>query len=519
MSLSPGERLGAYQILAPLGAGGMGEVYRARDTRLDREVAIKVLPASVAQDRDRLARLEREAKVLASLNYPHIAQIYGLEESGETRALAMELVPGSTLKGPLPLDTALAYARQIAEALEAAHEKGITHRDLKPANIMVTPEGVVKVLDFGLASAPSREGESDPANSPTLTMAATQAGVILGTAAYMAPEQAAGKPVDKRADIWAFGVVLFEMLTGARLFDGGETISHTLADVLRAPIDLDRLPKETPRAVRHLLRRCLDRDVKTRLRDIGEARIAIVAALSESGEEAEAAPQRRAIVPWAVAALVGIAAAALGLLHFREAPPPERVIHATLLPPDGAEFDFNSSYALPALSPDGTRIVFGARAKDGKTQLWLRRLDSPIAQPLPGTESAEFPFWSPDSKWVGFGQEAKLKKIDISGGPPVTVADLMAQFWSGSWSPDGIILFSLQGNSMPLWRVAAAGGTPTAVIPLEKGKEFAQLPPPMVLARWAPFPVHHRPTARHAGSGRFPRRTKQAWKTCGSSRL
>jgi serine/threonine protein kinase len=262
MSLSPGEKLGVYQILAPLGAGGMGEVYRARDTRLDREVAIKVLPAAVAQDRDRLARFEREAKVLASLNHPHIAQIYGLEESGETRALAMELVPGSTLKGPLPLETALAYARQIAEALEAAHEKGITHRDLKPANLMVTPDGMIKVLDFGLASAPSREGESDPANSPTLTMAATQAGVILGTAAYMAPEQAAGKPVDKRADIWAFGVVLFEMLTGARLFGSGETISHTLADVLRAPIDLDRLPKETPRPVRQLLRRCLERDVK-----------------------------------------------------------------------------------------------------------------------------------------------------------------------------------------------------------------------------------------------------------------
>jgi len=276
MSLTPGTKLGPYEILAPIGAGGMGEVYRARDTKLDRDVAIKVLPQALAQEPERLARFEREAKVLAALNHPNIAQIYGIEASSTGRALVMELVPGQTLSGPLPLATALNYAKQIAEALEAAHEKGITHRDLKPANIMITPAGVVKVLDFGLAAVEQNPVSlSDPSNSPTLTMRATQAGMIMGTAAYMSPEQAAGKPVDKRADIWSFGVVLFELLTGHQLFGEGETISHTLADVLRAPIDFDKLPKETPKAIRDLLRRCLDRDVRKRLRDIGEARVGI----------------------------------------------------------------------------------------------------------------------------------------------------------------------------------------------------------------------------------------------------
>src|SRR5229473_1597089 len=261
MPLSVGTKLGPYEILAPIGKGGMGEVYKARDTKLDREVAIKVLPAALAQDPERLARFEREAKVLAALNHPNIAQIYGLEQ----RALVMELVEGETLKGPLPIETALNYAKQIADALEAAHEKGITHRDLKPANIMITPAGVVKVLDFGLAAVAQdpASGSADPSNSPTLTMRATQAGMILGTAAYMSPEQAAGQPVDRRADIWAFGVVLWEMLTGQRLFTG-DTVAHILADVLRAPIDFDKLPSATPRVIRDLVKRCLDRDAKNR---------------------------------------------------------------------------------------------------------------------------------------------------------------------------------------------------------------------------------------------------------------
>jgi serine/threonine-protein kinase len=280
MSISAGERLGQYEILAPIGAGGMGEVYRAKDTKLKREVALKVLPDSFAGDPERMARFQREAEVLASLNHPNIAAIYGVEE----RALVMELVPGAPLTGPLPVDTALNYARQIADALEAAHDKGIVHRDLKPANIMITPSGVVKVLDFGLAAVPISGSNGDPTHSPTLTIAATQAGMIMGTAAYMSPEQAAGKPVDKRADIWSYGVVLWEMLSGERLFDG-ETISHTLADVLRAPIDFDKLPKETPRTIRDLLRRCLDRNVKNRLRDIGEARVAIQNLGKEPGHQ------------------------------------------------------------------------------------------------------------------------------------------------------------------------------------------------------------------------------------------
>src|ERR1700680_3305179 len=312
MPLSAGTRLGPYEILAPIGAGGMGEVYRARDTKLDRDVAIKVLPAALAQDPERLARFEREAKVLPARNHPNIAQIYGLEQ----RALVMELVPGETLKGPLPLETALNYAKQIADALEAAHEKGITHRDLKPANIMITPTGVVKVLDFGLAfvAQDPASGSADPINSPTLTMAATQAGMIMGTAAYMSPEQASGKPVDKRADIWSFGVVLWEMLTGKRLFDG-ETISHVLAEVLRGDIDFNNLPREAPTKIRDLVKRCLDRDLKTRLRDIGEARIAIQKYQSDpiSAKETQAAPSRPrfSAVAWVVA-VVALALAAWG---------------------------------------------------------------------------------------------------------------------------------------------------------------------------------------------------------------
>ena len=281
MELESGTRLGPYEVLGPLGAGGMGVVYRATDTNLKRQVAIKVLPASVAGDADRLSRFQREAEVLAALNHPNVAAIYGLEKSDGTIALVMELVEGPTLadriaQGAVPVDEALHIARQIAEALEAAHEQGIVHRDLKPANIKVRPDGTVKVLDFGLAAVAQGAGAiaADVTNSPTLTLAATRAGVILGTAGYMSPEQAAAKPVDKRADIWSFGVVLWEMLTGTRLFDG-ESVSHTLADVLRSEIDFDRLPGETPQSVRVLLRRCLDRDVKARLRDIGEARVAL----------------------------------------------------------------------------------------------------------------------------------------------------------------------------------------------------------------------------------------------------
>ncbi len=329
MTLAAGTKFGPYEILSPLGAGGMGEVYRARDGKLNREVAIKVLPEAVAEDAERLARFQREAQVLASLNHPHIAAIYGLEKSGDVEALVLELVEGETLaerisQGPIPVEEALAIGRQIADALEAAHEKGIVHRDLKPANVKVTPEGKVKVLDFGLAKALTGDASSpDQTHSPTLTAAATQAGVVLGTAAYMSPEQARGKAVDKRADIWAFGAVLYEMLSGQKAFEG-ETVSDTLAAVLRADIDWSRLPPQTPAAVRGVLRRCLDRDPKHRLRDIGDARIALEdLASSGSGAatpaEPSAAPARRPVWPWAAAVLAALLLGALAG-HFASSP-------------------------------------------------------------------------------------------------------------------------------------------------------------------------------------------------------
>ena len=463
MSLSAGDKLGPYEILVPLGKGGMGEVYRARDNRLDREVAIKVLPAAVAQDRERLARFEREAKVLASLNHPNIAQIYGLEESGDTRALAMELVPGATLSVPQPMESALHYARQIADALEAAHEKGITHRDLKPANIMITPEGVVKVLDFGLASVPSREGVgSEVSNSPTLTMAATQAGVIMGTAAYMSPEQAAGKAVDRRADIWSFGVVLYEMLVGRKLF-AGETVSHTLADVLRAPIDLDKLPRETPRGIRDLLRRCLNRDPKKRLRDIGDARLAIEEALSGSEEGTAAtvqSPARLVRILGAVAAVFAAALAGLAFVHFREKPPAAQVVRFQIPAPEykGLYKLASSSGNGLSVSPDGRSLAFTALATNNHTSIWIRSLDALDVRLLPGTEDANGLFWSPDSRNLGFAAAGKLKRIEAAGGPAQTLCDLPGAFRGGAWAPDGTIVIGLAGR--PLMRVSDTGGAP-----------------------------------------------------------
>jgi serine/threonine protein kinase len=320
MALTAGTRLGPYEILTPIGAGGMGEVYRARDTKLDRDVAIKVIPPALAQDPERLARFEREAKVLASLNHPNIAQIYGVEE----RALVMELVAGETLKGPLPLDSALNYARQIADALEAAHEKNIVHRDLKPANIMITPAGVVKILDFGLAAVAPSSDPSNPADSPTLTISPTRAGMILGTAAYMSPEQARGKVVDKRADIWAFGVVLFEMLSGKRLFEG-ETVSDTLAQVLTKQPDWEQVPAK----VRGLLEACLQKDPKQRLQAIGDWRLL----LAEANPQAGAAPRSK--LPWILTAALAVAFSAVAFVHFREIPPERPHIRFQVAPPEG----------------------------------------------------------------------------------------------------------------------------------------------------------------------------------------
>ena len=451
MQLSPGEKFASYQVLSLLGKGGMGEVYKARDLQLKREVALKVLPGAFANDPDRLARFQREAEVLASLNHPNIAAIYGMAHSAGSYALVMELVIGESPKGPLAWNDAWKLAQQMASALEYAHDNNVVHRDLKPANIMVTAEGVLKLLDFGLAKAMSApmSGSLDPENSPTLTMGATVAGTIMGTAGYMSPEQAKGRSVDKRADIWSFGVVLWELLTGERLFKG-EDVADTLAQVLTKEVDVTRVPI----VARNLLTECLQKDPKLRLRDIGDAPRLVGQALPPDS----AAPAHASRWAWPAAAAFLLTTFALGWIHFREAPPELRAIQTAILPPDDGEFEFvGNTNSIPAISPDGNLIVFGARAKDGKQQLWLRHLDSGVAQPLPGTEGATPPFWSPDSRWVAFIQENKLKKIDVQGGPAVTIADIPQPLRGGSWNRDGVIL--LGGNrTNPIARVSASGG-------------------------------------------------------------
>jgi eukaryotic-like serine/threonine-protein kinase len=370
MTVQPGTRLGPYEVVSSLGAGGMGEVFRARDTKLGRDVALKTLPIAFVHDADRLARFRREATVLASLNHPNIAAIYGFEESTSGPALVLELVEGPTLAdqlvaGPLPIAQALAIARQIADALEGAHDQGVIHRDLKPANVKVRPDGTVKVLDFGLAKA-MESGSSvnaDLMTSPTITSPAmTGMGVILGTAAYMSPEQAVGRPIDKRADIWSFGVVLWEMLTGQRLFEGGETVSHVLADVLRADIPHAKLPSTTPAPIRELLRRCLQRDVRTRLRDIGEARVVIAECLANPSGMSTVAPSiRRGSTGLVTSLATGIAlvslavAAAIAYVHFRERPPEAPTLRFQIAPPD------NLNAEVVQLSP-GSRTSPTSRA-------------------------------------------------------------------------------------------------------------------------------------------------------------
>jgi serine/threonine-protein kinase len=458
--MSPQQSIAHYKIVSKLGEGGMGAVYRATDTKLNRDVAIKVLPETFAADPDRLARFTREAQVLASLNHPNIAAIYGVED----RALIMELVEGDELKGPLPVGTALTYARQIAEALEAAHDKGIIHRDLKPANVKVTPQGSIKVLDFGLAAVTQANAvaSGNSANSPTLTMmGATQAGLILGTAGYMSPEQAAGKPVDRRADIWSFGVVLHEMLTGKRLFDG-ETVSHTLASVLQGPIDFDSLPKQTPNAVRNLLKRCLDRDLKTRLRDIGEARIAIL----NLGKEPEPAPSEagapQARLPWiAATAALGVIAAVALWAPWRTSQPDARPL--LRLDVDlGEDVSLPSGWASPvAISPDGTRLVYPS----GKlAKLFTRRLDQAKATEIPGTEGPQWlgAFFSVDGQWVGFPTPSnKVAKVSVEGGAVVPLT-LTVAFTGGSWDEQGNILVGSAYGGLK-W-LPAGGGTPETLV-------------------------------------------------------
>ena len=501
-----GQSLAHYRVTAALGAGGMGEVYRASDSKLSRDVAIKVLPDEVADDPERLARFRREAQVLASLNHPNVGAIYGIEEADGRPFLVLELVPGETLadrieKGPMPVAEALDVARQIADGLAVAHEKGIVHRDLKPANVKLTPDGQVKVLDFGLARAGALDGAEGSlpslSHSPTLAAHGTAAGVILGTAAYMSPEQARGKTVDKRADIWAFGVILWEMLTGRRLF-AGETVSDTLAAVLRADLDWKELPSLPP-ALERLMRRCLARDPKARLHDIGDARLEIADALAARPETAAPplAPvaRRPALLPWALAAVAVLAAAGLGVVAYRHLGERAQVVRFELHPPANAQFQLVSNRpGVVAVSPDGRSLAFSA-VSEGEARLFVRALDAIEARALPGTEGAEFPFWSPDSRSIGFFAGDKLKRVEAAGGPPLTLCTVQ-QGKGGAWSPEGIIVFAPGANSA-LSRVPQGGGEPAPVTKLDsaRGDDSHRHP------RFLPDGRHFLYLARNPGGG------------------
>ena len=465
-----GSTLGHYRIVAELGRGGMGEVYRADDTRLHRQVAIKVLPEEFTQNPDRLARFKREAQLLASLNHTNIASIHGLEEAEGRQFLVLELAEGETLadrivQGPIPVEEALPIAMQIAEALETAHEKGIIHRDLKPANIQVDTDGKIKVLDFGLAKALEPEHAargSDPSLSPTLTSAGTVVGVILGTAAYMSPEQARGKAVDKRADIWGFGCVLYETVTGRQAF-GGETVTDMVAAVVNREPDWDALPDALPVAVRRLLRRCLEKDPRNRLRDAGDVRIEI----QDAVRGVEELPAGVTGVPvaagpgWRLLALVAVLAAVAGglaswrLLHPEAAGPPAPAVRLQL----DLEQQLDQS-GLPfrslAISPDGNRVAYVARV-GSTTQLYLRELDEFESVPIPGTEGGRSPFFSPDGRSLGFFAQGQLKKISLAGGMPLPLGPVAGFHYGATWGEDDTILLAASVEKFP-YVVSAAGG-------------------------------------------------------------
>jgi eukaryotic-like serine/threonine-protein kinase len=489
-----GSRLGPYVVTAKLGEGGMGVVYRGTDTNLDREVAIKVLPSALTTDAERLARFDREAKLLAQLHHPNIASIFGLEEANGVRALVMELVEGPTLAarlaaGPLSLTESLLVARQVAEALEEAHEKGIVHRDLKPQNITAPIDGKVKVLDFGLAKAmapasSSQASDAQLTHSPTMTIGTTQVGVILGTAAYMAPEQAAGGAVDRRADIWSFGVVLWEMLTGRRLFEG-ETVAHVLAGVLKDTPDFAALPRDTPERIVTLLQRCLRRKSRERLQSIGDARVVIEEVLADpqAGDRARSSElsaagrsksARSSKVAW-LAAAAGLAAAAIfGVLWLGRARGrgSDRIVHAALVPPPDTVLGDTL-----ALSPDGRRVVFEAwDNKSGARSLWLRDLSQGRAERLEQTEGGEMPFWSPDGRYLAFFAKGRLKRLDPAGGPAQELCEAPTPR-GGSWGADGRIVFT-GSFRVGLSVVPATGGTPRPLTKLDgsRGEKSHRFP-------------------------------------------
>jgi serine/threonine-protein kinase len=495
--VAPGARLGVYEVLAPIGAGGMGEVYRGRDTKLGRDVALKVLPEAFAADPERVARMHREAQVLAALNHPNIAAIYGFEDSGDVHALVLEFVDGETLAdriahGPIPVDEVLPLAKQIAEALEAAHEQGIIHRDLKPANIKVRPDGTLKVLDFGLAklAEPSAVAPTNPSPlsmSPTITSPAliSAVGVLLGTAAYMSPEQAKGKPADKRSDIWAFGCVLFEMLTGKRAF-GGDDVSDALAAVIRAEPDWTGLPPNTPTSIRRLLRRCLDKERKRRLESAADGRLDVEDALAAPIDETiSGGTARRRHVPVAVVSTLAGALVSFFATWILTRPVPAAPSIPTrfeIIPT--AELSLRSGNRNVAISPDGTRIAYvGSASATGTRRLVVRPLNALGAVPLLGTEGATSPFFSADGRWLAFFQDNELRKISIAGGVPSTICTLFEGggttgggrgYASGFWGTDDTIFFAQGGNASPLQSVAAAGGQPkTLAIPDTASGEFA----------------------------------------------
>ncbi len=474
-ALSIGTRLGPYEITAALGAGGMGEVFRARDTKLGRDVAIKVLPSAFAQDQERLARFEREARVLASLNHANIAHVYGYEsatlpDGSVAHFLAMELVDGEDLaerlkRGAIPVDEAIGLAKQIAEGLEEAHEKGIVHRDLKPANIKLTADGKVKVLDFGLAKAWTGDGaggtsSADGSHSPTMTRG-TEAGVILGTAAYMSPEQARGKPVDKRADIWAFGVVLYEMLTGKRLFTG-ETASDVLAAVLKTDFDWSALPAEVPPSLRRLLRHCLERDPRQRLHDMGDARIELQemggGSTGDAPAATRAAPRPRPRWTRALGSTLALAALAGAFAAGRAGRAPRGgVARLEIVLPQGQALTDSFRGAI-AISPDDRAVAFVAEGGGTARRLFLRWLAQTDARALAGTDNADDPFFSPDGRSIGFFADGQLKKISLGDGTVLGITPI-TDGTGASWAPDGTIVFA-PGYSSGLVRVPATGGEP-----------------------------------------------------------
>ena len=496
MPLKAGTRLGIYEVTAKIGEGGMGEVYQARDTTLDRDVALKVLPEAFTADPDRLARFQREAKVLASLNHPNIGAIYGLEAAGDTQALVLELIEGPTLadriaEGPIPVDEALTIATQIAEAIEAAHEQGIVHRDLKPANVKVRPDGTVKVLDFGLAKAATPEASgTSGSESPTMSLtAATQMGMVIGTAAYMAPEQARGKPVDQRADVWAFAVVLFEMLSGPRVFHGDD-VSLTLAKVLEGQPKWDALPSSVPPRVTNLLRRCLEKNPKQRMHAVGDVRLAMTGAF----EIASSSPSAPTVLPtlriWQrpVAVVVAVMAAlALGALAARSLtrPAPLRVARFPIPLASDQNFSFTGRHVV-ALSPDGSQVVYAANRS-----LWLRPVEQLQAIQVSGTETeARGPFFSADGQSIGFWAAGQLKKVSVSGGAPVVLADVPVNPSGASWGADDMVLY---GQPEGIMQVPGASGTPELLIPVAEG-EFNYGPQMLPGGEWVLF------TLRTAGS-------------------